>query len=235
VPTSPASVGARARARAELTSEIKAEARRQLADVGASGLSLRAVARELGMVSSAVYRYFPSRDDLLTALIIDAYDAVGEAVEAAEATCRRDDVGGRWMAVCRTVRRWALDHPYEYGLVYGSPVPGYAAPQDTVGPGTRVTTVLSDILADAQLLGVLDPPEAGPLPRRVKAELAALRRSFAPTVPESALERGIMAWTLLFGFVSFELFGQYHSMVDDTEALFDHAMASTARLFGLWP
>ena len=74
---------ARERARAELTDEIKAVARRQLATVGAQGLSLRAVSRELGMVSSALYRYFPSRDDLLTVLIIDAYDALGEAAEAA--------------------------------------------------------------------------------------------------------------------------------------------------------
>ncbi|HVT66303.1 MAG TPA: helix-turn-helix domain-containing protein, partial [Trebonia sp.] len=74
---------ARERARAELTREIKEEARRQLAAVGADGLSLRAVARELGMVSSALYRYYPSRDDLLTALIIDAYNALGDAAERA--------------------------------------------------------------------------------------------------------------------------------------------------------
>ena len=76
-----ASRTARERVRAELTREITEVARRQLAAEGAAGLSLRAVARELGMVSSAIYRYFPSRDDLLTALIIDAYDAIGEAAE----------------------------------------------------------------------------------------------------------------------------------------------------------
>src|ERR1700743_118342 len=76
---------ARERARVELTREIKEEARRQLAEAGAGGLSLRAVARELGMVSSALYRYSPSRDELLTALIIDAYDAIGAAAERAMA------------------------------------------------------------------------------------------------------------------------------------------------------
>ncbi len=90
---------ARQRARAELTREIKEGARRQLAATGADGISLRAVARELGMVSSAVYRYFPSRDDLLTALIIDAYDAVGEAAEQAiadQSPMRPGGVTGGW-------------------------------------------------------------------------------------------------------------------------------------------
>src|SRR6202046_3771698 len=94
--TPSASRTARERARAELTREIKQEARRQLAASGAQGLSLRAVARELGMVSSALYRYFPSRDELLTALIIDAYDALGEAAEAADSgVVPAADVRGR--------------------------------------------------------------------------------------------------------------------------------------------
>src|SRR4051794_31580440 len=113
---------ARERARVELTNEIKQEARRQLAEQGAAALSLRAVARELGMVSSALYRYFPSRDDLLTALITDAYDSVGAAAEAAleSSTAQGATHFARWQAVCRAVRSWALAHPHEYALVYGS-------------------------------------------------------------------------------------------------------------------
>src|SRR6058998_959131 len=112
---------ARERARAELTREIKDEARRQLADVGADGLSLRAVARELGMVSSALYRYFPSRDDLLTALIIDAYDALGAAAESAAAAAEaatHDHPSKTWLAVCAAVREWARANPHEYALIY---------------------------------------------------------------------------------------------------------------------
>ncbi len=93
-----ASQTARERVRAELIREITEIARRQLATEGAAGLSLRAVAREMGMVSSAIYRYFPSRDDLLTTLIIDGYNAIGAAVEQAEAACPRDDHPGRWLA-----------------------------------------------------------------------------------------------------------------------------------------
>src|ERR1700742_3611581 len=100
----PRAATARERARAELTREIKDEARRQLATAGAGGLSLRAVARELGMVSSALYRYFPSRDDLLTALIIEAYDALGDSTADAEAGVPREDVRGRWSACWHAVR-----------------------------------------------------------------------------------------------------------------------------------
>src|SRR5947207_12190330 len=108
----------RARVRAEMTEEIKAAARRHLAVDGAA-LSLRAVARELGMVSSAIYRYFSSRDDLLTALIIDAYDDLGAAAERAAARAPAGDVRARWAVVCRAIRAWARAHPHEYALVYG--------------------------------------------------------------------------------------------------------------------
>ena len=109
-----------------MTEEIKATARRHLAEGGAANLSLRAVARDLGMVSSAIYRYVPSRDDLLTALIIDAYDSLGEAAETAHAADADAAPAQRWVTVCEAVRGWALAHPHEYALIYGSPVPGYS-------------------------------------------------------------------------------------------------------------
>src|SRR5215207_3373039 len=100
---------ARERVRAEITAEITDAARRQLAEVGAAALSLRAVARELGMASSAVYRYFPSRDELLTRLIIDGYDALGAVAEHADDPAAPPEE--RWLSVCRATRAWALAHP----------------------------------------------------------------------------------------------------------------------------
>src|SRR5258706_12647791 len=102
----------RARVRAGLVDEIKSIARRQLAEHGAAALSLRAVAREVGMVSSAVYRYFPSRDSLLTALIVAAYDGLGATVERTVAKVPPADFVGRWTAICDRVRRWAIANPH---------------------------------------------------------------------------------------------------------------------------
>src|SRR5256886_4912487 len=130
---------ARERARAEITAELVDGARGLLATDGAPALSLRAIARDLGMASSALYRYFKSRDELLTRLIIDAYDALGAAAEVAEATVDRTDLAGRFAATCTAVRAWALAHPNEYALIYGSPVPGYAAPAHTGPPASPGT------------------------------------------------------------------------------------------------
>jgi AcrR family transcriptional regulator len=229
-----ASRTARERVRAELTREITETARRQLATEGAAALSLRAVAREMGMVSSAVYRYFPSRDDLLTALIIDGYNAIGAAAERADGACRRDDYPGRWLAACRAVRDWALAHPHEYSLVYGSPVPGYQAPEQTIGPASRVAAVLGKIISDAQASGVLDPPALCPAPPDSFApDAARLRESVLPEVPDEVAARALATWASVFGLVSFELFGQFENVVTDRGAYFDHAVGCLGRVIGI--
>lgn len=171
----------RARVRAEMIDEIKAVARRHLATDGAD-LSLRAVARDMGMVSSAIYRYFPSRDDLLTALIIEAYHALGDAVEAADAAADQADLRGRWHAACRAARAWSLAHPAEYALLYGSPVPGYAAPVDTVLPAQRPPLTLIGILRDGMADGRLTPPD-DELPEPVRADLAEVATGLFPVCP----------------------------------------------------
>lgn len=232
LPVMPRATGVRARVREELTREIKDSARRQLAAVGASELSLRAVARELGMASSAVYRYYPSRDDLLTALIVDAYDALGTAVEQAEAAVRRSDVRGRFRAASRAVREWALANVHEYALIYGSPVPGYAAPQDTIGPATRTAIVLTRILADAHEGGRVTAVDS-PVPARLRPELETLAQGLGVDVPAALLARGLTAWMSLFGAVNFELFGQLHNVVDERDALFEFELDRWLALIGL--
>ncbi|HSN06248.1 MAG TPA: TetR/AcrR family transcriptional regulator [Candidatus Angelobacter sp.] len=222
---------ARERARLELTREIVETARAHLETEGAASLSLRAVARDLGMVSSAIYRYFPSRDDLLTRLIIDAYDALGDAVDAREAAVARDDLLGRWLAVAHACRDWALAHPQEWALVYGSPVPGYVAPEDTIGPATRVSVTLVTILVDARARGA--EPEAVAVPRRVSRGMRQLREFTASAVPDSSLVAGVMARTQLFGHIGLEVDGQFANTIDDLDAFFDHIMRRTAATLGL--
>lgn len=222
-PTAPRT--ARARARAELTQEIVDTARAHLAVDGAAGLSLRAVARDLGMVSSAIYRYFPSRDDLLTRLIIDAYNALGEAAEGAEAQVRRGDLRGRWLATADGVRRWGLKHPHEWGLLYGTPVPGYAAPQDTIDPASRVTGLLIALLAEMHAHGAASNT---PVPKAAHVSLTKVRAVIPESVPDDLIFRGLMAWTQLIGTVTLEVNGQFDNVISGMDAYFDHVMRRTA-------
>ncbi|WP_326794609.1 TetR/AcrR family transcriptional regulator [Streptomyces sp. NBC_01808] len=223
--------GARERARTEIAESIKAEARRQLADAGAARLSLRAVARELGMVSSALYRYYPSRDDLLTALIIDAYDAVGAAAERAVAAAPAADPVARWTAGCRAVRGWALANPHEYALLYGSPVPGYAAPETTTAPASRVARALIGVAEDADDAGLLDPVTVESAD--VLRDAEQLVRRLGVRLHPAAMARLVAAWSQLFGLVGFEVFGQFHEVVHAREEFFERAAADLGRGIGL--
>ncbi|MCA5893015.1 TetR/AcrR family transcriptional regulator [Isoptericola sp. NEAU-Y5] len=216
---------ARALARQTLTRDILDAARARLTDEGPTVLSLRAVARDVGMVSSAVYRYFPSRDALLTALIIECYDELGAAVEQADAACDRADRPGRWLAASRALRGWSVEHPGEFALLYGTPVPGYAAPRDTVGPATRVVRTLIQVVVDAHAGGAR-PPVAAPGAPDVTEVVAPARafvadRGLADDAPTELVVRTLIAWTALFGTVSFELFGHLEGSVADGDGWFD--------------
>lgn len=221
---------ARARVRAEVTRDITDAARRQLAENGASGLSLRAVAREVGMVSSAVYRYFPSRDALLTALIVDSYNSVGQAVDAAVQAVDQHDLPGRWLALSTAMRTWAVSNPHEYALIFGSPVPGYQAPTDTIDPAARIPLLLIAIASEA---ASPEPTVDAPLPPSVAADLGALRDALAPALSREASGRAVMAWTQLVGSISLELFGHLHNVIHDYQAYFDYQMRLVGAALGL--
>jgi AcrR family transcriptional regulator len=214
----------RARVRSEMHQEIKEVARRRLAVEGAN-LSLRAVARDMGIAASALYRYFPNRDAMLTALIIDAYEDLGAAAAEAEATVPRDDLRGRWLTTCRAVRSWALAHPAEYGLIYGNPVPGYVAPQETAVPASQVIRLLAAIVRDA-------PGALSPVPEPVRPDLRRLIGE-ADDLPEERLDRALFAWTHLFGQVNFEVFHRLDDMIQARAEYFEHHMTLLADLAGL--
>ncbi|MET4095937.1 TetR/AcrR family transcriptional regulator [Arthrobacter sp. UYCu712] len=227
----------RERARARTVSDIIRLGREHLALHGAAALSLRAVARDLGVVSSAVYRYVENREELLTLLLIDAYNELGDEVDDAGAAVPAADFGGRFVALGRAVRDWALREPSRYALLFGSPVPGYRAPAGrTTGPGTRVVVALMTILDDAFRAGQLSvegrrhPAVAAGL----TGDLATIRAEFALAVPDDLLARGTLAWTSLFGAVSFEVFGQYgEETFTDRAELFGHHLAVLAEVAGL--
>ncbi len=216
---------ARERARAELTREILAAARRQLGEVGPSALSLRAVARELEMASSAIYRYYKSRDELLTALILEAYNDVGDAAEGADDPAA--EPGERWAAIWRGVREWALANPHEFALLYGTPVPGYAAPQETSLAASRMPLTLARVVADAKAAGTLRLPPAPPCdPALIALDMTELLPETVFSADETA--RILLAWNRLVGILSYELHGHLYGVTADDAGFFDY----TARVSG---
>jgi AcrR family transcriptional regulator len=254
--------GVRARARRELVQRIADVAREQLAEVGASGLSVRAVTRQLGMAPSAVYRYFPSRDALLTALIVDAYQGLADAVAAAEAAVARDDLTGRWRAVFRAVRAWGRERPHEYALIYGSPVPGYVAPEETAEPASRVPLLLAAIVCETWVA------ERGEIPVGASTDATARRSELAAAfaadtaqlttdglvddvrrllhflqvarpdlvldgMPADRALAVVDAWTELIGAVGFELFGHYRRVIDARAEHLDAVARRTAERAGV--
>jgi AcrR family transcriptional regulator len=226
---------ARERARRELTAEILGAARRQLAEVGAAGLSVRAVARELGMASSAVYRYFATRDDLLTALIVESYDSCGDAVETACAPGGGRTARDRFTAGCAALRGWAVQHPHEFALLHGSPVPGYRGDSRTTAAGSRSPLALLAVLADAEAGGaaVRTRQPAPLLGEQAGRVLAAATGGPAAAASPGAVVAGARAWTALLGLVSSELFGQLANTFDPADAFFTDAVESLADDLGL--
>lgn len=215
-------MGKRRDARDRIEAEIIEIGRGHLITEGAAGLSLRAVARDLGMVSSAIYRYVASRDDLLTLLLVDAYDELADAVEAAAAADPGADWPDRMVAMAHAARAWAVDQPARWALLYGSPVPGYRAPADiTVGPGTRMIVSVLAVVAEGILAGdVPDPKEA--LPQPLSEDFAALRTEYGFPGGDRALLKCFLLWATLVGAISMEVFGQYGpGTLSDAALVFD--------------
>jgi AcrR family transcriptional regulator len=226
----------RDRARVQTMRDIKRIGREHLSRHGAAALSLRAVARDLGVVSSAVYRYVRSRDELLTLLVVDGYDELGDAVDGAVAAVPADHHRERFLALGRAVRAWALAEPASYSLLYGAPVPGYDAPEErTTGPGTRVAAALIRIAADALAAGRLEVPDDVTVTTpALLTGFEGVRDQFDVDLPDPVVARGVLVWAGLFGCVSFEVFGQYGpDRLGDPEALFEHHLAVLADALGL--
>jgi AcrR family transcriptional regulator len=236
---------ARERVREEMTAEILAVAGAHVAREGAPALSLRSIARDLGMAPSALYRYFDGRDALLTALILTAYEALADEAERAAdlveaaADPKTGSAGDaeRWLAVPRTLRRWALEHPHQWGLIFGTPVPGYEAPEDTVEPYARVAEALVRPLVAAEEAGRLRPDQRDD--RKVSDELASavapVREALLPVMPVEKVVLVVEAWMTLIGAISLEVFGHWRNTVLEPELLFEDSMQALGESLGLGP
>ena len=197
--------------------QIKAIAWKQITENGASALSLGAIARELGVTPPALYRYFPSRDDLVTALIQEAYASFVAALESARDALPEADPAGRLRSLCLAYRGWAIDHPQQYILIFGTPIPGYRLDPAAGLAADHSFLVLLDVFATAEAAGRI-VPSAGfeELPPGLEAQLeAAVRR----TRPYSArvLYLALAGWSFIHGMTSLEL-DQHSSLILESQA-----------------
>ncbi|MEC3978249.1 TetR/AcrR family transcriptional regulator [Amycolatopsis sp. H20-H5] len=196
----------RERYRAQVCAEIKQHAWEQLATTGVSALSLNAIAKRLGMSGPALYRYYASRDELLTELIRDAYRSLADLVRAAF------ESGADAAGLAHAIRDWALADPHRYFLLYGTPVPGYHAPEDTA----TISTEIMAVLIDAHVALSLDRPATS-----FDAHLEN-HRDWADghPAPAATLHRALSFWARVHGTLSLELAGHFAGMGFDPALLF---------------
>ena len=194
--------------------EIKTVARQQMAEYGAAALSLNAIAREMGLTTPALYRYFANRDALVTELIVEAFQSLGDAIERADAAQARDDFAGRFQAMSHAYRNWAIAHPQDYDLIFGTPIPHYHAPKErTVPLASRIPTLFGILLYEAEAAGKVEiPVEYGRLShplrqliRNIAAALPLENRPPGGTVPEKIIIAATLIHVRLFGLVWAEL------------------------------
>ncbi|NIH85144.1 WHG domain-containing protein [Amycolatopsis granulosa] len=222
----------RERLRTETAREIKAIALELMAKGGPDAISLRAIAREMGMTAGAIYGYYPTRDDLVTTLISDVYTSLLDAVERARDAVPADDPGGRILAWGRALRRWSLDNPEGFRLVYGDPVPGYRPPDGgaAADAGLRACAGLTGLVAAAWPSMGAPPDEFtwadfGP-------ELVRHMHEEFPGLPPAVLALSLRTWGRMHGLITLEVYGHLGPQVTDAEKLYESELRDLVRSLG---
>jgi AcrR family transcriptional regulator len=200
----------RERYRAQVRAEVKEHAWAQIAEAGASAISLNAIAKTMGLSGPALYRYFANRDELITDLVVDAYRQLVDAAKAAVAA-----KGSEPVVLANAIRDWAHEFPQRYFLIYGTPIPGYHAPRTT----TEIVSELMDMLLEA-----MRDHDPGPV-TAFDQNLAEHRHWTTVDVPEGVLRDALTFWTRLHGVISLEIANQFRDMGFDTRLLFETELA----------
>lgn len=197
----------RERIREATFAEIKSTAWKQIAAQGVASLSLRAIAREMGMTAPGLYRYYPSRDALVTALIIEAFNSFSDALEAARDACTPEDHAARFRAICMAYFHWAVANPQRYSLIFGTPVPGYQLDERAGPAAQRGFLVVQGVIGEAHAAGKITGEWiAVRLPTSLKSQYQALRRMGMPHAP-LVTHLALFAWSTIHGITSLMLYG----------------------------
>jgi len=224
----------RERLRESTVGEIKALARRQLVASGPHGVSLRAIARDMGMSTPGLYRYFASHEDLLSALITDVYTELAEHLEAARDAQPGATPGARLCITSRAFRQWALAHPSDFALVFGSPIPGLDVPAEApIEAGRRFGDVFFSIMAELWMRTPFPVPAEQDLEPALAQQLALYQSHFGAGLPLPALQVFLSCWVRLYGLVCMEVFGHLDFAVADGEPMFEAELRDLAVRLGV--
>jgi AcrR family transcriptional regulator len=213
-----------------LDEEIKVIAWKQIAEDGAANLSLRRIARAVGIAAPSIYHYYASRDELVTALMLDAFHSLGKALEDSIASSP-DDHAARLTTLGLTYRQWAISQPQRYQLIFGTPIPGYVAPEELTLPAATAGFVpLISVLQDALTAGRLRVERLAPLSARLKSMLETWRKSQAGFDIE-VLYMALVFWSRAHGLMMFEINGQYPAFITDAGEVYGREMNQIIQLY----
>lgn len=226
----------RDRLRAETSTEIKTIATKLMADGGPDAISLRAIAREMGMTAGAIYSYFPTRDDLITTLISDVYTSFVDAAEAARNAVGVNDPAGRVLAWAQTARAWALENPEGFRLIYGDPVPGYQPPAE--GPAAdaamRACTGLTGLVAGAWPAARARQPDGHEYQwADFDPNLVARVRADFPDLPPAAVALTLRVWGRIHGLLALEIYGHLRPLIHDPVTVYRDEISDLVASLGL--
>jgi AcrR family transcriptional regulator len=238
-----ATLNRRERLRAATLDEINQSARKLLVQDGHTGVSLRAIAREMGMTAPALYRYFPSLEDLLGGLCASLYDELRESLERVRDACPADDPGGRLIEVCREFRGWSVAHPAEFGLMFGSPVPGLtrqAGPTECTDSephlaGMRFAALFMALFAEIWSRAPFPVPPKEEIEPPLYSQLEAFLSGLDTGLPVSMGQVFLSCWIRLYGMVALEVFGHLHFALTDPEPMFEAELAALGKQLGIEP
>lgn len=221
----------------DLRQRIKAAARDQMAAYGTAGLTLRGIARALSITAPAIYNYYPRLEDLITALIVDAFTDLAEAMEAAEAAEPFDRPFAKILALCLAYRQWAMAHPTDFQLIGGNPIPGYHAPEEITLPLARrpFLGLFRWFIRVHQTGEIIIPAEYTSVPPSMAAGVAAWCQMSGLDVPDPLMGLLMSGWARMYGLTALEMYGHLQPLVGDPAAMYRYEMIAFLEQLGLAP
>jgi AcrR family transcriptional regulator len=228
----------RERLRTATLAEIKDVARRLLVTGGPGAVSLRAIAREMGMTPAALYRYYPSLEELVAGVCADLYDECREHLERARDACPPDDTGAQVYAVCRAFRRWSIEHQAEFGLMFGSPVADIGGEHDKREPhlaAMRFALVFATLFAQLWAKAPFPIPADDEIDPTLRVQLESYIGELGTSLPAGAAQLFLSCWIRLYGMVALEVFGHLHFALTEPEPMFEAELRMATRQLGLPP